>query len=223
MPVPSYGSPSRPPPKSCRSTRPSSLTWPTPGRTCCRKRGPGYTPYLASEVRALAATYIFVPEISRRGEMHARRAVSWPRSKGIQPAIALQDNRDFGYQRSAVEPLLAELTGETAQLKASLAAAGDTVQTRLIKAVAAGAGNKAIAAQMRVGHREAKRWVEVWRETGAVTERKHGYRSKLDDHEDFLRELERGLGQDALAGEGPETMDLPEGFDEWRNLEWGRR
>jgi hypothetical protein len=37
------------------------------------------------------------------------------------------------------------------------------------------------------------------------------------------RDLERDLGQDALAREVPETMDLPEGLDEWRKLERGRR
>jgi hypothetical protein len=36
------------------------------------------------------------------------------------------------------------------------------------------------------------------------------------------RDLERGLGQDALAGEVPETMDLPECLDEWRKLKRGR-
>jgi transposase len=42
---------------------------------------------------------------------------------------------------------------------------------------------------MGVPYRKAKRWVEVWRETGTIGPRKHGYRSKLDDHEDFLRKL----------------------------------
>jgi transposase len=34
------------------------------------QRGPGYTPYLASDVQALVAKYIFVPEIARRADMH---------------------------------------------------------------------------------------------------------------------------------------------------------
>jgi hypothetical protein len=37
------------------------------------------------------------------------------------------------------------------------------------------------------------------------------------------RDLERDLGQDALAREVPETMDLPQGLDEWRKRERGRR
>jgi transposase len=153
------------------------------------QRGPGYTPYAAIEVHALAAIYMFVPEIARRSEMHPRRVATWLRSKGVRPDIALEENRDFGYLRLAIEPLLTELTGQTAQLHASLAGAGDTVRTRLVKAVAAGAGPKATAEAMGVPYREAKRWVEVWRETGAIAERKHGYRSKLDAEEDYLRQL----------------------------------
>jgi transposase len=153
------------------------------------QRGFGYTPYLSSEVKALAEKYIFVPEISRRGELHPRRAVSWLRDTRVKPAFALQDNRDLGYLRSAVEPLLTEFTGETARMKASLSEAGDSVRVKLIAAVAAGAGAKATAQKMGVPYREAKRWVEVWREHGAVAERKHGHRSKLDAHEDFLRQI----------------------------------
>lgn len=153
------------------------------------QRGPGYTPYAARDVHALAATYIFVPEIARRGDMHPRRAVSWLRSKGVQPAVALQENRDFGYLRSATDPLLGELAGETARMKASLADSGDSVRIKLIAAVAAGAGPKATAEKMGVPYREAQRWIEAWRERGAVAPRKFGYRSKLDDHADFLREL----------------------------------
>jgi transposase len=151
--------------------------------------GPGYTPYLACDVRTLASTYIFVPEIARRSEVHPRRAVSWLRSKNLHPSFALQNDRDFGYSRLAVEPLLAEFTTETAQLSAALDAAGDTIRTRFIKAVAAGAGPKATAEAMGVPCRQAKRWVEVWRETGAVVARKFGYRSKLDGNEAFLRQL----------------------------------
>jgi transposase len=74
-------------------------------------------------------------------------------------------------------------------MRASLAHAVETVRTRFIAAVADGAGPKATAEAMGVPYRKAKRWVEVWRETGTVAERKHGVRSQLDDHEDFLREL----------------------------------
>jgi transposase len=153
------------------------------------QRGPGYTPYAAREVHALAAMYIFVAEIARRGEMHPRRAVSWLRAKGVHLSLSLQENRDFGYLRSAVDPLLAELAGETARMKASLADAGDSVRIKLIAAVAAGAGPKATAEKMGVPYREAQRWIEAWREHGAVAPRKFGHRSKLDAHEDFLRQL----------------------------------
>jgi hypothetical protein len=37
------------------------------------------------------------------------------------------------------------------------------------------------------------------------------------------RELERGLGQDVLAREVPETVDFPEDCDERRKLGRGRR
>lgn len=153
------------------------------------QRGPGYTPYLASDVQALAATYMFVPEIARRADMHPRRVVSWLRSEGAAPSVSLQENRDFGYPRSAVEPLVAELVDKTTEKNASLAVAPETLRTRFIAAVAGGAGPKATAEAMSLPYRKAKRWVEVWRETGAVAERKFGKTSKLDDQEDFLRKL----------------------------------
>lgn len=153
------------------------------------QRGPGYTPYASIEVHALAGVYMFVAEIARRSGMHARRVPTWLRSNGVHPEIALQANRDFGYLRLAVEPLLDKLLDDTAANNASLAETPETVRTRFLAAVAAGAGPKATAEAMRLPYRKAKRWVEVWRKTGAVAERKHGYRSKLDAQEDFLREL----------------------------------
>lgn len=61
-------------------------------------------------------------------------------------------------------------------------------------------------------YREAKRWVEVWRETGAVAARKFGYRSKLDDHEGFLRtlvaqrpDIKLGEIREALEQQGVKT------------------
>lgn len=151
--------------------------------------GPGYTPYLASDVQALCAQYIFVPEVARRGDMHPRRVVSWLRSENVLPSLSLQENRDFAYARSAVEPLLTQVVDERAEKKSLLVEAPETVRTKFIAAVIAGAGPKATAEAMGLPYRKAKRWVEVWRETGAVAERKFGHRSKLDDHEDFLRKL----------------------------------
>jgi transposase len=78
-----------------------------------------------------------------------------------------------GSWSGTVEPLLTELLGDTAQMKASLA----------------GAGTKATAEAMGVPYREAQRWIEAWREHGAVAPRKFGSRSKLDEHENFLRQL----------------------------------
>jgi transposase len=153
------------------------------------QRGPGYTPYSTIEVHALAGVYIFVAEIARRSGMHPRRVPTRLRSYGVDPEIALQADRDFGYLRLAIEPLLTEIVGETADMRASLAEAEETVRTRLIAAVADGACPKATAEAMGVPYRKAKRWVEVWRETGATAQRKFGFRSKLDDHEGFLRQL----------------------------------
>ncbi|OKO85358.1 hypothetical protein AC629_19240 [Bradyrhizobium sp. NAS80.1] len=149
--------------------------------------GPGYTPYSTSEVHRLAGVYIFVPEVARRSGMHPRRVKTWLRSNNVQPEIALQDNRDFGYLRLAVEPLLDELVAHTAQMKASLTGEADSVRVRLIKAYAAGAGIRATAQEMGVPACEAFRWIEVWRQTGATARRKR--RSILDDHRDFFREL----------------------------------
>ena len=164
------------------------------------QRGPRYTPYSAIEVHALAGVYIFVPEIARRSEMHPRRTASWLRSNGARPEIELQENRDYGYLRLAIEPLLTEIVGETAEMRASLAHAVETVRTKFIAAVADGAGPKATAEAMGVPYRKAKRWVEVWRETGAVAQRKFGKVSKLDEHEGFLRQLVADQPAIKLAG-----------------------
>ncbi|QAU48851.1 helix-turn-helix domain-containing protein [Bradyrhizobium guangzhouense] len=153
------------------------------------QRGPSYTPYSTIEVHALGGVYMFVAEIAKRSGMHPRKVPTWLRTNGVAPEIALQENRDFGYLRLAVEPLLTEFVDHIANKTAALAEAPETARTRFIAAVAAGAGPKATAAAMGLPYRQAKRWVEVWRETGAVAERKHGYRSKLDAHEDFLRHL----------------------------------
>jgi transposase len=153
------------------------------------QRGPGYTPYSAIAVHALAGVYIFVPEIARRSGMHPRRVPTWLRSKGVHPDMALQENRDFGYLRLAIEPLLTEVVGQSIEMRASLAEAAETVRTKFIAAVADGAGPKATAEAMGLPYRKAKRWFEVWRETGVVEPRKFGVRSKLDEHEGFLRKL----------------------------------
>ncbi|MDH2386395.1 hypothetical protein [Bradyrhizobium sp. CER78] len=151
--------------------------------------GPGYTHYLASDVQALVAKYIFVPEIARRADMHPRRVVSWLRSEHVAPSISLQENRDFGYPRSVVDPLLIALIDKIACMKASLAEEADGARTRFIAAVANGAGPKATAKIMGLPYRKAKRWFEVWRETGVVAARKFGTISKLDAEEGFLRQL----------------------------------
>ncbi|GAB9109851.1 hypothetical protein [Bradyrhizobium diazoefficiens] len=153
------------------------------------QRGPGYTPYSTIEVHALAGVYTFVAEIAKRSGMHPRSVPTWLRSNGVDPEIALQENRDFGYLRLAVEPLLTEFVERSAKKTAALADAPETVRTKFVAAVAAGAGPKATAEAMGLPYRQARRWLDVWRETGAVAERKHGYRSKLDTHEDFLRQL----------------------------------
>jgi transposase len=153
------------------------------------KRGPGYTPYSTVEVRLLAGVNIFVPEIARRIGMHHRRVPTWLRSKGVHPSIALQKNRDFGYLRLSVEPLLENFAAETKQNQTRLDDANETERTKLIKAVAAGGGAKATAQAMGVSYRDARRWIEVWQKTGAIAERKHGRRSELDAHEEFMRQI----------------------------------
>ncbi|WLA63779.1 hypothetical protein [Bradyrhizobium diazoefficiens] len=93
------------------------------------QQGPGYTPYPASDVAALAARYIFVPEIGRRAGMHPRRVVSWLRTENVLPAVSLQENRDFAYDRSAVEPLLLQAISETAAKESLLTEAPQTIRT----------------------------------------------------------------------------------------------
>ncbi|MHC2275352.1 transposase [Bradyrhizobium diazoefficiens] len=175
---------------------------------------PGYTPYLTRDVEALAARYVFVPEIGRRVDMHSRRVVSWLRTQKVVPLFSLQENRDFAFDRDTVEPLLTQAIGEAAATKNLLTDAPETIRTKFIAAIAAGGKPKATAAAMGLPYRKAKRWVEVWRETGAVTERKFGFRSKLDEHEDFLRtllaqrpSLQLSEVTEALAARGVTTSD----------------
>jgi transposase len=110
--------------------------------------------------------------------------------------------------------LLSGLIDKTAHRKASLTDAGDGVRVRLIAAVAAGAGTKAIAEAIGIPYREAKRWVEAWREAGAVAPRKFGKVSKLDAQEDFLRKLldeqpniKLGEIREALGQQGVRTSN----------------
>jgi transposase len=152
-------------------------------------RGAGQTPYSSSEMQDLAVRIIFVPEFARRGKLHPRRAVSWLRAKGTLPIASVNGNRDFGYQRSVVEPLLVQLGEETETLKLRLHETAGTVRSALIAAVAAGVSIRDAAQRASVPYREAQRWVTVWREHGAVAPRGGGQRSKLNDHENFLRRI----------------------------------
>jgi transposase len=131
--------------------------------------------------------YLSDSEFAARDEFQ----VSVLETAGLGPVARKLLNRvnPTGSWSGTVEPLLTELLGDTAQMKASLAGAGDSVRVRLVAAVAAGAGTKATAEAMGVPYREAQRWIEAWREHGAVAPRKFGSRSKLDEHEDFLRQL----------------------------------
>lgn len=143
-------------------------------------------------------------------QLSTRRQLSGDEVRRIFDAMAPHDQTKTAshrYPRSIVDPLLIAFIDKTARMKVSLAEAGDNIRVRLIAAVADGAGTKATAEAMSVPYRKAKRWVEVWREAGAVATRKGGHRSKLDDHQDFLRtlvaqrpdiklgEIHRALGQ----------------------------
>jgi hypothetical protein len=105
--------------------------------------------------QALADTHIFIPEIARRADLRSRRVVSWLRSEGVRPSLALQENRDFGYPRRAVEPLLTDLIDKTARMKA-----GRNWRRRPRQADRgrpAGAGTKATAETMGVRYRRCCR------------------------------------------------------------------
>jgi transposase len=127
--------------------------------------------------------------LNRRGVKTSRSSV-----RNALGRFGIELASDAARPAGAVE-LLVGVTGETAQAKAALTGAG-TGRTRLIAAVATGAGIKATAEAMGVPYRKAKRWIEVWRKTGAVAPREFGKASKLDAHEDFLRQL---------VGEQPNT------------------
>jgi len=152
-------------------------------------RGAGQTPYSSSDIQNLAVRIIFLPEFARRAKLNHRRALSWLRAKGAIPIVSVNENRDFGYQRSVVEPLLVQLGEETEKLKLRLHDTADTVRSALIAAVAAGATIRDAAQRASVPYHEAQRWVTVWREHGAVAPRERGPRSKLNDHENFLRRI----------------------------------
>jgi transposase len=152
----------------------------------------GYTPFRWDDVAAVAGTYIFVPEVMDRGDMNARRACGWLKSQGIKPAFSLQDNKDFAFRRTDVEPLLASQAACEAQRAATLPQRTDNVRTRLVKAVANGAEIKATAGKLGVEHREAVRWVTKWRTTGILEPEKMGVRSPLDGEAEWLRNLVAG-------------------------------
>jgi transposase len=149
----------------------------------------GYTPYKSADVAELARKYIFVPEVMDRANMKARRACGWLKSQGVKPAFSLQDNKDFAFLRSVVEPLILQQTTTEAKHAVALPERTDSIRTRLIKAVANGAEIKATAKKLGVGYREAVRWVTKWKNTGLLEPEKHGKKSPLDQQIEFLREL----------------------------------
>jgi len=124
-----------------------------------------------------------------RANMKARRACGWLKSQGVKPAFSLQDNKDFAFPRSVVEPLILQQTTAEAKHAVALPERTDSIRTRLIKAVANGAEIKATALKLGVKYREAVRWVTKWRATGLREPEKFGKKSPLDQQVEFIREL----------------------------------
>ena len=147
------------------------------------------TPFLAAEVRRLTATYIFLPEVMDRADMHARRCCAWLRKQGVEPAFRLAPTKDFAYLRREVEPLIAARSDEIAERSSALQALADDVRGQLIKAVDHGAEIKATAERLGVPYRQAVRWVMSWRKRGVSAPQKFGVKSPLDMEVGWLRAL----------------------------------
>lgn len=72
-------------------------------------------------------------------------------------------------------------------------ARSDDLRERVVEAVAAGASRRAAAARFKVGVSSAIRWVTLQEETGSISQRPRGgkSRSPLKAHEAWLLELSR--------------------------------
>lgn len=152
------------------------------------KHDNGYTPFRTTEVEELARSYIFVPEISRRTGIIPRKVREWLESEGVGAALALQKNRQLSFLRSKVEPKIRAWGKAHPPKPIRTEPHSYETKMRVIEAVNAGASVSQAARQGGVGLKVALKWVHRWRETGSVIATgKSGYKSKLDDHVEWIR------------------------------------
>jgi transposase len=153
-----------------------------------KRHGNGFTPFMWNEVAEIARRYIFVSEVMDRADMHPRRACGWLKSQGLKPAFSLQDNKDLGFLRNEVEPLIAAHIAAEAERSVALKTQTEDLRTRLVKAVAGGAEIKGTARRLGVPYRKAVRWVTKWRTRGVLEAEKFGVKSPLDKQADWIRQ-----------------------------------
>ncbi|OSI24804.1 helix-turn-helix domain-containing protein [Bradyrhizobium canariense] len=156
-----------------------------------RPRRQGKAPFMRSDIEALAQKVVFVPEAAQRIGEPVRRVRHLLEQFGIKPFIALQPNRDFGYLRTEAARCLSELNDKRADHLANLPEQSDDPRVNLIKAVIGGTSMSVAAKELQIDYGKARRWIDRWKKTGAVTDGKpHRFPPpELDDYVDFALKL----------------------------------
>lgn len=129
---------------------------------------PGYWPYRSSDVTRVANSYIFTPEIAQRAYEPARRVRKLLHELGIEPEIALQPGKDFGFSRRKVERALAKLETKRRKLLDGLPQRSRDPRVKLIRAVLNGAETTATAKELGINYYRAQKCVADWKSTGAM-------------------------------------------------------
>ncbi|MDA9409841.1 MULTISPECIES: hypothetical protein [unclassified Bradyrhizobium] len=150
----------------------------------------GSRPYRRAEVEAAARKLIFTAEVAEKTMEPLRGVRKLLAGLGIEPVVALEDNKDFAYHRGAVEPVLETLLETRRKRLAELPEETDDPRVKLIRAVFRdGRPPRLVAEELGVTFSQVKWWIETWKSTGQTTAKKgRGTRRyPFDDHLDFVR------------------------------------
>jgi transposase len=151
----------------------------------------GSKPFRRADVEAAARKLVFTAEVAEKTMESVRGVRKLLARLGIEPVVALEENKDLAYDRGAVEPVLETLLETRRKRLAELPEESDDPRVKLIRAVFCdGQPPRAVAEELGVTFLQAKWWLETWKSTGQMAAKKgRGQRRRypFDDHLDFVR------------------------------------
>lgn len=151
----------------------------------------GAKPYRRADVEAAARKLVFTAEVAEKTMESLRGVRKLLAGLGIEPVVALEDNKDFAYDRGAVEPVVETLLETRRKRLAELPDETDDPRVKLIRAVFRdGRPPRLVAEELGITFLQAKWWIETWKSTGQTAAKKgRGPRRRypFDDHLDFVR------------------------------------